>query len=70
MLAVEERKEACLLALEKFLDHDLAPASPKAPAKARLDRGLGLVVRLRDDDALAGGEPVGLDHDRQRLPAR
>ena len=42
-----------------------APALPKLPsniassAARRLRRGLG------DDHALAGGEPVGLDHDRQ-----
>ena len=33
-------------------------------------RGLeGRLVRLADDDALAGGEPVGLDHDGQPLCA-
>ena len=46
-----------------------APASPSAAAEHHVDRGFRLRDRLRDDDALAGREPVGLDDDRRALRA-
>ena len=33
----------------------------------QVDGGMGLVERHGDDDALAGGQAVGLDHDRRAL---
>ena len=45
-----------------------APAAPKrlpdSMSRAAVDR---LLDRLGHDHALAGGEPVGLDHDRRAL---
>ena len=44
------------------------PAVGEAAGEDRVDGGLGLGERRRDDDALAGGEPVGLDDDRRGHP--
>ena len=58
------RDEAGFLALEELFDHDRAPASPNARCRAcRASARSALGDRRRDDDALAGREPVGLDHD-------
>ena len=46
-----------------------APASPKPPLEHHVDGVLGLAHGLGDDDALAGGKPVGLDDDRRALAA-
>ena len=46
-----------------------APAAPMRAGEAGLDRGERLLDRHRDGDALAGGEPVGLDDDRRALRA-
>ena len=37
----------------------------EAAAEHHVDGGFGFGNGLRDDDALAGGEPVGLHHDRR-----
>ena len=64
MRAVGEAEEADLLALQKLFDDDLllGCAQERAGEEAlrRLDGGGS---RRTDDDALAGCEPVGLDHD-------
>ena len=68
-LAVAQREERGLLADQEFLDHDLGAGRAEAAAEHHVDRGFGLGQRLRDHDALAGGEPVGLDDDRRALLA-
>ena len=68
VLAVGQREEADLLALDEFLDHDRGAGGAEAVARQHVAHGLD---RLRDglghDHALARGEPVGLDHDRRAL---
>ncbi len=63
-LAVGQGEEGALGALHHLLDHDgrarIAEDAAEALAHA-LERLLG---GLGDDDALAGGQAVGLDHDR------
>ncbi len=68
VLAVDEGEEARLLAFEEFLDDDLAAGLAEGAGEAGVDRRLGLGARRGDGDALAGGETVGLDDDRQLLP--
>ena len=46
-----------------------APAAPKAPAKQASIAASASAVVSAIDDALAGGEAVGLHHDRQLLRA-
>ena len=41
-LAVDEGEEACLLAFEKFLDHDLGAGRAERAGEARVDGRLGL----------------------------
>ena len=68
MLAVAQREEARLLAFEKFFDDDFRAACAERAGEAGVDGASAFVARLRDDDALAGREAVGLDDDRQALP--
>ena len=63
--AVADDHEARLLAVEELLDDDAA-AARRGVAEHRLDGGVRFVARRRDDDALARGQAVGLDDDRQR----
>ena len=56
----DEREGADLDPLEALLEHD-AGAGPSHREQVA-DGGLGVLDRLRHDDALAGGQPVGL-HD-------
>ena len=58
-LAGAEREERDLLALEQLLDDDRPPEGLRL-RKRRLD----LVLRPADEDALSGGQAVGLDHAR------
>ena len=44
-----------------------APAAPKLAAEHHVDRGFRLGDARRHHHALAGGEPVGLHHDRRTL---
>ena len=68
MLAVAQREEARLLADQEFLDHHRGAGGAEAVARQHVARRLDrLLDRLGHDDALAGGEPVGLDHDRRAL---
>ncbi len=69
VLAVDECEEARLLACEEFLDDDLAARLAESAGEARVDRRLGLGPRRGDRHALAGGETVGLDDDRQLFPS-
>ena len=55
---------------QELLDHHLGAGVAEAAAEHHVDRGFGLGDRLGDDHALAGREPVGLDHDRRSLLAR
>ncbi len=43
-----------------------APAAPKRPAKISVIGRLGFGRRRRDDDALAGRQPIRLDHDGEQ----
>ena len=66
MRAVDHDDEARFLADETFLDHDARAGVAETVAdEHRVDRGVRFCLRRRDDDALAGGEPIGLDHDRR-----
>ena len=68
-LAVAEREERRLLALQELLDHHFGAGLAQSAAEHHVDGGLRLGDAGRDHDALAGGEPVGLDHDRRALGA-
>jgi hypothetical protein len=62
-LAVAQREQGKLLALEVLLDeHARVPEPPFH--EHRLERGARLVLVGRDDHALARGQPVGLEDDR------
>src|SRR3546814_14301642 len=63
-VACGEDEQARFLAVEECLDHRLAARA--ASGDQRVDRRLGLLARLGDRHALARGEPIGLDHHRQR----
>ena len=62
-LAVAQRQQRELLAREELLDHDRLVAEA-ARDEHVLQRRARLALAGRDHDALAGGEPVGLDHGR------
>ena len=61
-------KKLDLLAVQEFLDHDRGAGRAEAVARQHVARRLDrLLDGLGHDDALAGGEAVGLDHDRRAL---
>ena len=62
-LAVAQREQRELLALEELLEHDLGRAEA-AVVEERLERRARVVLGLADDHALARGEHVRLQHDR------
>ena len=63
-VAVGDGEDGELLALHELLDQDLGAGGAEAVALEHVvDRAVGVVERLADDDALAGGEPGGLDDD-------
>ena len=62
-LAVADRQQRQLVAVEELLDHDGRVAEP-ALDEHRLQRLPRLRLVGGDHDALAGGQPVGLDHRR------
>ena len=65
-LAVAQRQQRELLALERLLDHHAALA--EAPLHEEvLERLARLLLVGRDDDALARGQAVELQHDRVAL---
>ena len=68
-LAVAQREERGFLADETILDDDLPGGRTKPAAEQHVDGGFGFGDCLRDDDAFAGGEPVGLHHDRRAFLA-
>ena len=54
--------------VEEFLDdHPRAGGAHRMADEHRVDRGVRLRDALRDDHALAGGEPVRLDDDGRAL---
>ena len=65
--AVDQREEACLLAAQELLDHHLRARRAEGAGEAGVDGGFGFGHRLGDGHTLAGGKPVGLDHDGERL---
>ncbi len=69
VLAVAQREERRLFALQELLDDNLGSRSPHAAAEHHVHRGFRLGERHRDDDALSGREPVRLDDDRRTLLA-
>jgi hypothetical protein len=66
VVTVAQHEERGFLTGEEFFDDDTRVA--ERDGEDRVDRRLGLGERRRDDDALAGGEPVGLDDDRPGHP--
>ena len=58
--AVDEREEARLLALEEFLDHDLAAGLAERAGEAGVDRGLGFCARLAMMTPLPAASPSAL----------
>ena len=63
---VDHGDEARFLADKKILDDDGRARLPELPlAQHAIERGFSLRERRRDDDALAGREPVRLDDDRR-----
>jgi hypothetical protein len=63
-VAVAEREDTCLFAVQPLLDHDLAAGFPESAAEQVVDGSLGLAKGIGHHDALAGREPVGLDDGR------
>ena len=63
--AVAKREKRDFLAFENLFDHHFRAGRPEGAAEHHVDRRLRLGEARRDDDALAGGEPVGLDDDRR-----
>ena len=57
--SVDDREHGQLLALEQFLDHELV-----AERRDRAQRRVELLLGVADEHALAGREPIGLDHAR------
>jgi hypothetical protein len=67
VLAVTDGVGAHLGAKKPLFQHDGAPGIPEGTPAQHLARGLrGLLVRLRDDHALARAQAVRLDHRRRR----
>ena len=70
LLVVRHHDEADFLAAQEFLDHDgVAGGAEAAVAACRVAVGDGRLVRLANHHALAGGEAIGLHHQRQALRA-
>ncbi len=68
VLTVGEDDEAGFLALEKLLDdHARARLTHRLVDQHMVDCGVGFVGGHRDDNAFAGGQAVGFDHDRRAL---
>ncbi len=65
--AVAQRKKRSFFALQEFLDHHLRAGSTEPALEHHVDRGFRLFDRFRDHNALAGGEAVGLHHDRRAV---
>ena len=64
-LAVAHHQERQLFALQTFFQHHARSGLAQHLAAEHLFGGaLRFVLGLRDDDAFAGGQAVGLDHDR------
>ena len=68
-LAVAQREEGSFLAVEEFLDDDFAAGLAQGAAEHHVDRRFRLGHIRRHDDTLAGGKPVGFDHDRRAAAA-
>jgi hypothetical protein len=67
-LAVDHGDEAGFLAFQEFLDHHPRAGGAEGVAAEHVgDGGFGLGQAHRHDHALAGGQAVGLDHDRCAL---
>ena len=68
VFAVDHDDEGGFFAVEVVFDHDAGARVPEFMAfEHHVDRFVGGVFRHRDDDALPGGEAVGLHHDRSAL---
>ncbi len=68
--AIDHDDEARFLADETFLDHHARAGVAETVADEHLvDGAVRLCLRRRHDDAFAGGEPIGLDHDRRAARA-
>ncbi|KAG0730992.1 hypothetical protein G6F23_015748 [Rhizopus arrhizus] len=70
MHAVHHRNEAGFLAVEEFLDDHACTGITERVAREHVThRVLGFGQRHCHDHALAGGQAIGLDHDRCALLA-
>ncbi len=67
--AVAEDEEGGFLSVHEFLDHHLGARRAEGAAEHVVDGGLGLGEGRGHDDALAGGEAVGLHDDGGALLA-
>jgi hypothetical protein len=68
VLAVDHDDEAGFLAVEEVLDDDAGAGIAELVAREHVvDGGVGFFQRHRDNDALAGGQAVGLDDDGRAL---
>jgi len=67
-LAVEQGEERRLLAAQELFDDDPVAGGAEDPLlEEEAERALRVLVRLDDQDALAAGEPVRLEDDREAV---
>ena len=60
--AIGDDEEAGFLAGHELLDHEIGRGGAELAAQHVARFGFGLLQRVEDRDALAGGEAVGLEH--------
>src|SRR5262249_31962075 len=66
-LAIDEREEARLFAVEIFLDHSARVDGTECNGEAGIDGIVGFLARRGDGDAFTRGKSIGLDDDGQGL---
>ena len=68
VIAIDHDNEAGFLAVEEFLDDDARTGIAQLVAGQHVvDGGVRFIQAHGDDDALAGGQAIGLDDDRRTL---
>jgi hypothetical protein len=70
VLPSHRQKKLASSPCQEFLDHHFGAGLAERALETILDRRQRLVQRHRHGDALAGGQPVGLDDDRRALRPR
>jgi hypothetical protein len=68
-LAIGQRKEADLASGKILFDHHFGAGGPERAVEHHGYGGFGFRQGHRHDHALAGRQPIGLDHDRRPLAA-